>query len=466
MFMTRIDRIAALLLALGAFSQGSWASAQRETVLGPNGELYTVRAGTFGELFPGQQNVPASNPVLALDVEKPDATRTRLLVKGTEGVDVDSAPFLLYEDVSNTLFLVWEIRLGGLFPVLMLSGYKDTWLDPYAIIDYPFSLKSSPQLAVTYDTYVEDGDGTSATPATRQRNILHLFWVQESDSGNAGNTETFYSPIFLENGRFLGRSPAYRLNDLDDSPADTLAGAALPPQIIKVQRGRDQRTLVVAFGSAGRLLTLEIGALPAQWGRIADGARSHIIDFGARLYPNHLAALAAEVKAEIIRRGSPSFDPEVLRSLADQVEIYITSAAPKTPLKFIADGARSHIIDFGARLSGRGMKNSQAASSSLVEVNPSELEMAGVDSAALPSQILQMGRVSSWPAPEAGIPANAQIFVSESGERALLCWSETNRVVYRESNGAGWAAPLELRLTDSVDLKRAYEILEQRVRNR
>jgi hypothetical protein len=463
MFMTRIGRIAALALALGALSQGSWASAQRETVLGPNGELYTVRAGTFGELFPGQQNVPAANPVLALDVEKPDTTRVRLLVKGTEGTDVDSAPFLLYEDVSNTLFLVWEIRLGGVFPVLMLSGYKDSWLDPFAIIDYPFSLKSSPQLAVTYDSYVEEGDTPAAVPTTKQRTILHLFWGQESDSGNAGDTETFYSPIFLENGKFLGRSPAYRLDDLDDSHADTLAGAALPPQLIKVQRGRDQRTLMVAFGAAGRLNTLEIGALPAQWGRIADGARSHIIDFGARLYPNHLATLASEVKGEVIKRGSATFDPEVLRSLADQVEIYIANAAPKTPLKVIADGARSHIIDFGARLSGRGMKNSQAASSSLVEVNPSELEMADGDSAA-PSQILQMGRVASWPAPETG--SNAQVFVSESGERALICWADKNRVVYRESNGAGWTAPLELRLSDSVDLQRAYEILEQRVRNR
>ncbi|MES1242307.1 MAG: hypothetical protein ABUT39_11865 [Acidobacteriota bacterium] len=464
--MTRIGRIATLALALAAFSQGARASAQRETVLGPNGELYSVRAGTFGELFPGRQDVPAANSVLALDIEKPDVDRVRLLIKGTEGPDADSSPFLLYEDVSNTLFLVWEIRLGGVFPVLMLSGYKDaSWLNPFAIIDYPFALKSSPQLAVTYDSYVEDGDddgdthGTGLT--TQQRTILHLFWNQQ-DEGES--TETFYSPIFLENGRFLGRSPAYRLNDLIDPQADVLAGAGtLPPQLIQVQRGHDQRTLVVAFGSAGRLNTLEIGALPAQWGRIADGARSHIIDFGARLYPNHLATLASEVKEEIIKRGSASFDPEILRSLAEQVASYIANVAPKTPLKVIADGARSHIIDFGARLSGRGMRNSQAASSSLVEVDPSELEMADGDT-AVPSQILQMSRIGSWPAPEIG--SNAQVFISEGGERALLCWAEKNQVVYREGTAAGWTAPLEIRLSDSVDLQRAYEILEQRVRNR
>ena len=459
MFMTRIGRIAALLLAAGSISQGAWAFTEREAVLGPNGELYAVRAGTFGELFPGQQNVPPSNPVLAIDIEKADTPRVRLLVKGTEGPDLDSAPFLLYEDVSNTMFLVWETRLGGVFPVLMMSGYtgaKDSWLEPYAIIDYPFSLKSSPQLAVTYDSYAElEGD----TP--KQRTILHLLWGQESD---LGPVETYYSPIFLENGRFLGRSPAFRLNDLEDAQGDGIANSSttLPTQLIKIQRGRDQRTIVVAFGSAGRLNTLEVGALPPQLGRIADGARSHILDFGIRLYPGHLSALAQGVKAEILKRGSATFDNEILKSLADQIESYVATASPKTPLKVIADGARSHIIDFGVRLSGRGLKNSQAASSSLVEVDPSQLEMAGSES--VPSQILQMGRISSWPTPEAVNPESVQIFVSDSGERAILCWVEKNRVVYRESNGTGWTGPLELRLSDSLDLKRAFEILEQRVR--
>lgn len=456
MFMTRINRIAALLLAVGSISQGAWASAQREAVLGPNGELYTVRAGTFGELFPGQQNVAPANPVLAIDIERPDTDRVRLLVKGTEGPDFDSAPFLLYEDVSNTVFLVWEIRLGGVFPVLMMSGYKDSWLDPYAIIDNPFSLKSAPQLTVTYDSYVEDDE-----ESPKQRTILHLFWGQESDEGAV---DTYYRPVFLENGRFLGRSPAFRLADLGSFGADgiTVPAAALPTQLVKVQRN-DERSILVAFGSAGRLNTLEIGALPAQLGRVADGARSHIIDFGVRLYPGHLSTLAAGVKAEIIKRGSPTFDSELLKSLAEQIESYVANASPKTPLKVIADGARSHIIDFGARLSDRGMKTSQAASSSLIEIDPSELDMA--DGEVAPSQILRMGRIASWPLPE-GAPDDAQLFVSESGQRALICWADKNRVLYRESTAAGWTAPLEIRLSDSIDLQRAFDILEHRVRNR
>jgi hypothetical protein len=460
-YMKRILRIAALLVAFGFTGHGLWASAQREAVLGANGELFTVKSGTYGELFPGQKNIEASNPVLALDIEKPDATKTRLLVKGTEGTDVDSAPFLLYEEASSTLFLVWEIRLGGVFPVLMLSGYKDSWLDPYAIIDYPFALKTSPQLAVTHDTYREDGSSAEATPVTKHRTILHLLWSQEGDDGAVG---TYYTPIFLENGRFLGRSPSYNLDSFGTAET-AFAGQAttLAAQLTKVQRGRDERTVMVAFASAGRLLTLEIGALPPQLGRIADGARSHIIDFGARLYPSGLSSLAAEARAEVIRLGASSFDPEVLQSLANQIQTYVATASPKTPLKLIADGARSHIIDFGARLSGRGMRNTQAASSSLVEVDPSALEMADGEGSSLPSQILQMGRISSWPAPETGM--NAQIFVSENGERTIICWAEAKRVVYRESNESGWTGPLELRLSDNVSLTRAYEILEQRVRN-
>jgi hypothetical protein len=458
--MRRILRIAAILVAFGFISHGLRASAQREAVLGANGELFTVKSGTYGELFPGQKGIAPSNPVLALDIQKPDATQTRLLVKGTEGADIDSAPFLLYEEASNTLFLVWEIRLGGVFPVLMLSGYKDTWLDPYAIIDYPFALKTSPQLAVTHDVYREEDESGAATPVTRHRTILHLLWAQESDGGDV---ETYYTPIFLEDGKFLGRSPSYKL-DAFGSPDDTLAASstAVAAQLTKVQRGRDERTVMVAFASGGRLITLEIGALPPQLGRIADGARSHILDFGAK-HPGHLSSLAQATSAEVIRLGASSFDPEVLQSLADQIQSYIANSSPSSPLKVIADGARSHIIDFGAKLSGRGLRTAASTASDIFEVQPSQLEMAGTE-ASLPSQILEIRQVSSWPAPEAG-DTNSRLFVSESGDRALFCWVAGNRVVYREIKDSGWTGLLEIGLSNTLDLARAYEILDQRVRS-
>ncbi|HEX3128553.1 MAG TPA: hypothetical protein VH394_14575, partial [Thermoanaerobaculia bacterium] len=386
--MRGIVRIAAILVAFGLLSHGARAS-QREAVLGANGELYTVRAGTYGELFPGQMNVPASNQVLALDIEKPDTDRIRLVVRGTEGPDVDSTPFLLYEEASNTLYLVWEMRLGGVFPILMLTGYKDSWIAPYTIIDYPFSLKTSPQLAVTHDSYQEEAETEGEPPVTRQVTVLHLAWAQE---GEAGGVETFYTPVFLENGHFLGRSPSYRLDDFGPpdaalSLADTAGTAGTTTTIpqLTLQRGRDEQTVVAAFASGGRLMTLEIGALQPQLGRIADGARSHIIDWGAKLTPSRLPSLAKEVKAEIIRLGRSSFDPTVLEALATQVESYVAAEIPKSSIKVIADGARSHIIDWGARLTGRGMRNAQSASvTDIFEVNPIELD-AGADS-GLPSQ--------------------------------------------------------------------------------
>jgi hypothetical protein len=462
--MRRIGLIAIVLLLALIPGAGARAATQRDAVLGADGELYTVKAGVYGELFPGGKQLPASSSVLALDIVKPDATRTRLLVKGTEAADADESPFLLYEEASRTLFLVWETRLGGVFPILMLSGYDGSWMDPFPIIDYPFSIKASPQLAVTHDSYQEEN---AAGAVTRHRTVLHLVWGQEADSGDV---ETYYTPLFFENGALIGRSPSYRLNDFESADANALSapGATLSEHIARIQRGRDDRTVVVAFsagggGNGGRLTTLEIGALPPQLGRIADGARAHIIDLGARLFPGNLQALAASTRTEVIRLGT-SFDPEVLKSLADQVEAYIVDkgSSSSATLKVIADGARAHIIDLGAKLTGRGLRNVQSASTSnIVEVKPADL---GSGNADIPSQLLQFREVASRVVPEAD-KSEVKVFFSETGEHVLLAWASGNRILYRESADTGWKDLLEIRLSDSLDEARAYEILDQRVRN-
>lgn len=461
--MRRIALTLIGFVGLGLIGSAVWASPRREMVVGSAGEIYTAKAGLYGQLFPGGTETLAENAVLALEVTRPDGTLQRLLVDGTAGPDVERLPFLLYEESSKTLFLVWETRVSAIHPILMLAGYDGGWIEPFEIIGNPFSLKSTPQLAVIHDTHEEQGtDG----PVTRHRTILQLFWGEEA---GGGLVDTLYTPIFLENGRFISRSPIYRLNDFEAEGAERVAvPAALGPNL-RVQHGRDERTVVVAFVSmaTGRLNTLEIDALPMQLSLLADGARAHIIDLGAKLYPGKLKSLAEEARAHIIDLGR-SFHPEVSGSLAAQAQTYINSSSPTTPLKVIADGARAHIIDLGAKLSGRGrgLKTASSASTAsvILEVEPSDLQ-ATADASPFSPQLLQVQMISARPAPAVG-KGEISMFVSETGRDVLLAWIDGTRVLYVETQEAGWSEVREIRLNADLDSVRTLQMLEQRILNR
>ncbi|HWN41440.1 MAG TPA: hypothetical protein VNW71_04430 [Thermoanaerobaculia bacterium] len=458
--MKRITLTLAGFVALGLIASAVWAAPQREMVVGSEGEIYAVRTGIYGELFPGGKETAATDPVLALDVTRPDGTSERLLVNGTGGPEVESLPFLLFEESSKALFLVWEARVSLIHPILMLSGYNGDWIEPFEILSNPFSMKSSPQFAVTQDTYQEQGP---EGPVSRHRTTFHMVWGEETENDLI---ETFYTPIFLENGRFVGRSPIYKLNDIEPKSPENRPVASALAQNIRVQRGRDERTVVVAFVSpaSGRLNTLEIDALPMQLSLLADGARAHIIDLGARLYPGKLKNLAEEARAHIIDLGR-SFHPVVSNSLAAQAQTYISGSSPSRPLKSIADGARAHIIDLGAKLSGRGLKNAAGAatSSSIIEV-PTNSLLANADASFSP-QLLQIQMISARPIPEVG-EGSIKMFVSEKGQDVLLAWINEQRVLYVETLEAGWSDVREIRLTEDLDSARALKMLEQRVLNR
>jgi hypothetical protein len=456
--------LAALLIG-GLISSSAWAASQRgESVLGAEGELYTVRTGTYGQLFPGGKQTQLTNAVLALEVTKPDGTEERLLVNGTTGPEAERLPFLRFEEASKTLFLVWESRVNLVHPILMLSGYNNgSWIEPFEIIGNPFAPKTSPQFAVTQDTYEEQGPNG---PLTRHRTTIHLAWGEEIAGGLIS---TFYTPVFLENGTFVGRSPVYRLNDLElpEAPGETATPQLA--QVLRVQRGRDERTVVVAFTSLtnGRINTLEIDALPAQLSLLADGARAHIIDLGAKLYPGKMQSLAEEARAHIIDLGR-SFQPVISGALASQAQAYIliNGSSPGSDLKAIADGARAHIIDLGAKLSGRGLKTaaSELAPPAIVEVQPLSLT-ATPDALPFSPQFLEVQLVSSRVAPEVG-RGDVRMFMSESGQEVLLAWIDGQRVLYVETSGQGWSETREVRITPSFDSTDAFEVLERRVLNR
>jgi hypothetical protein len=383
----------------------------------------------------------------------------RVLVPGTGGTEVENSPSLIFEDTSETLFLVWESRLNGIFPVLMLGGLDaGQWLQPVQVNGNPMSDKTSPQIAVTHDSYQ-----MAASQEIQQRTVIHLLWGEEN---GAGAYETFYAPVILANGSFIGKTPIYRLNDFDTARVSV----GLPPvgsallHALRIQPGRDGQTVVAAFVSPAtqRVVSLEIDVLPAQLGMLADDARAHIVDIGRRLsFPAKLQQIADAARAHIVDIGR-AFQPEIAASLANQVRDQILASGGMPSLSLVADAARAHIIDIGAKLSGRGLRSLNAESTTLETA-----EIAAESSSAAPAltNLIQFRLASNRLAPQVG-QGTISLFASGTGEDVLVAWAQAERVLYVTSKGNDWNAVREIRLTDSVDLQRAYSILAQRLSSR
>jgi hypothetical protein len=428
-------------------------------VLGTGGQLFAVKAGEYGGLFPGGRATDATNTVLAVDVVRADAAVERLLVPGTEGSEVERLPSLVFEEASGTVFLVWESRINVIHPVLMLSGLDPDgkWFEPVEVVGNAFANKTSPQLAITRD--VSSWTTNEGDTITRYRTVLHLLWGEEDGTGLY---ETFYTPIVFDNGVLNGRNPIYELGSFDPAKGEATSFALSPElvRVAKIQAGRDERTVVVAFTSqlTRRLVTLEIDWLPVELASLADGLRSQIIDTGVKVsYPANRAALATKARAGILANGA-AFHPEILRALADRIYAAVLSDSGSN-LVALADGLRSQIIDTGAKLSGRGLRRLSSTAPPAGGI----AEIPAGESETHTSHLIEFRLASSRPAPAVGA-GPVTLFVSENGEDTMIAWNEIGRLLYRESRGDGWSEVLELRLNETFDLARALDVLQRRVR--
>lgn len=473
---SRNSSILAWSLGFGLMACAASAAVHREAALGAEGELYQVRAGSYGSLFPngtGARTFPtASTPVLALEISRPGAAVQRLLVPGTDNPDVESSPSLVVEESSQAIFLVWEIRINSIHSILKVSSFDgEHWSEPIEVSRNPSSLKTAPQLAITRDAY--STVSPQGEPVARQRTILHLIWAEEQGGNDVYKAR--YTPLVVEKGLQLGRSPVYDLNVYQNTGAFEVVAAGAPSGLIRtpvIQSGRDGRTVVVAFADAEthRLTTVEIDSLPAELSRLADGARAQIVDLGARhSYPANRAAMAAQVRTGIVQIGG-AFHPEVVQSIAERIhDLVVDSAAKGRNLVSLAEEARAQIVDLGAKLSGRGLRHQQNSSTSAIvseivestfepEANPE----AGTEESRA-SHLIQFRLASSRPLPQLGA-GDIRVFVSENGEQLILAWVQGDRVKYRSSQGEGWTDIRELVLSENLTQQKAFDILEQRVR--
>jgi hypothetical protein len=451
-----------LLSGAGLLALPAMATAL-EAVLGNDGELYLVKAGAYSVLFPDKNETDANNSVLALEITRPGEPPQRTLVPGTKDRDIESSPGIIFEADSGTVFLVWESRSSSL-SVLRLSSFDGTdWAPAIEVAGNSYSAKASPQLATTRDSYQEtDADGQ---PILKHRNVLHLTWSEETAPSFY---EAFYTPIILDEGTFIGRNPILRLNSFDKS--DDQPSMPVSVELVRSPRpqaGHDGRTIMVSFASAvsGRLISLEVDILPVQLRQLADKARAYIIDLGVQQKPD-LPTLATKARTFILDSAG-DFQPEVALSMADLLHSYILGqGAPALTgnLTGIAEKARAYIIDLGAKFSGRVLKPVAGEAKSSAQILQIVPQMSTMPENP-PVHLLQVRTASSRPAPAIG-SGPVQIFVSETGASSLISWLVANRIYYRETVGPGWSEIREVKLNESFNLDKAYEVLNQRVQNR
>lgn len=456
-------RALALVALLGVPCFQTSGEAARDAALTPAGQVFLARSGACRDLLATCAGGSEGNSLLTLEVVTPGEPSRTILVPGTEGAEAEGQPAIVFEDVSDSLFLIWESTVPSNSSSLNLVRYKDSQWSPIVEVSgdvHP--LKGPPQVVLTRGEY--HLGGTEETPLTRHvRSVLHVVWWEQGP----GPEEVYYTPVILADGEYLGRNLVHNLTALDHSqPPEPLL--SLPPELHRapaIQPGRDEHSVVIGFTNpvSQHFVTFELRVVAGELSNLADLAqlemiaqgnlyqdgqltqfaeriRSHIIEVGQRLHSFALATLADEARASIINQG-PDHDGDVL---------------------FLSERIRSHIIEVGSRLHASGGIVSDPLASTATLVIPTRKQPeAGEEWGAGHDVCVQ--QIDSRLAPEVGA-GPVTFYLAPTGRRALASWQTAGGIYYRESVENGWSETRRITLDGAIDAIRAEQILRQRVR--
>lgn len=414
------------------------------------------RVATYGFLFPKGNTYPLDNVVLALEVSRSGASGDRILVPGTEGKETESSPFLVFEETSDSLYLLWTSQVSGVNQ-LMLRSYRDgSFGPPIQVAAGSFGTSmGAPQAVVTRDEFSVPSD--EGGTAIVHRTVLHLIWWEELTTGN----QIRYAPITLIEGVYTGWHSVYALNDFDQSPDDSAAAAEILPQLYRsprIQTGRTDHSVVVSFGNErnGRLAVLDLSVLPGEIGFIGGKIRAHIIDIG-RKKPS-AQVIADKIRAHIIDIGR--LNPRVVRYLGTEVYNHILTVAPRYEetgdYEWLADEVSTYAILSATSVLENGRLGEPTNA-------PEILRLAAPDDAGVDATLLQVRQVFTGMAPRTAA-APTMIFASKDGKKTLVAWDATNQIRYKESSTEGWGETLAVPLSAELTREQAYEFLQQRIR--
>lgn len=434
-----------------------------QTALGRDGELYRLRILTSAEAFGSVAESTAADPVLAVEVLRQGEEPDLAVVPGTEGAEIESSAHLAYEESSGTLFVTWERRTNSIHSQILLSSYRaGEWSELIAVSDQRFSLKSSPRIAISRESFagaaMEAADGE---PRQVQRTTLHVVWFEERGGGSA----VVYTPIILIDGRYVGSHTRLTLSELfpRESSAEQVSVASILPTM---RPTRDGRSVAIGFvdPDSGEMIVSRISLLSGELTAISEEARAHIIDIGARYdsrKADDLQRMSDEARAHIIDIGA-HMDRRLVRFVADEARAHIIdigaryNSRDQQDRQRLADESRAHIIDIGFRLDARGVPNAKESRSLLLDMRGGSGDVLGV---------IRAEEGGPRPLPELATDS-ADLHLSGGGDHALVAWREGNQLRYRETTEAGWGEVRSLKLDQQLTIEKAEEILRRHLDNR
>jgi len=453
------------LLALVVGALAGTVSAD-QTALGRDGALYQLSTMTSGEAIGDVADSTADDPLLAISVTRSESDVEILVVPGTEGPELEQSAFLAYEESSGTLFVTWERRTNSIHSQIFLSSHRDSqWSDPIPVSDQRMSLKSSPRIAITRETFANAADGSldpqNAGPHRVQRTTLHVVWFEDRGDGPA----VVYAPILLLDGMYVGTHARLTLSEIFSGESLGTGGGA-PPFMPTIRTTADRRSVAVGFvdPDSGQLVTSRIALLSGELSAISDEARAHILDVGARYdsrRSDDLQRLADEARAHILDVGN-RMDRTLVRFVADEARAHILDVGSRydsrnqQDLERLAGEARAHILDVGFRLDARGVPRQAEARAVMVDLASTTTKVLGV---------IRIEEVGPRPLPEIAIESS-DLHLSGSGDHALISWSEGNQLRYRETTEGGWGEVRSLKLSPQLSVEKAEEILRAHLDNR
>lgn len=455
LFHAIVLSIATLLLAGNVYSQ-----EPTPTVLGNDGALYRLQSTTYGEIFGDANGAASGDPVLAVEISRGGQGQDLLLVPETGGPETEDAAFLAYDGMSDTVYLTWERRTNYVHSEILLASLRDgEWSEVIRLSDRRFSLKSSPKVTITRDSYVPPGAAGTDDPSMIQRTVLHAIWYEDRSEG----AEVVYAPILVQDGAYVGHHLRIDLSTLFSDEDSLSAPVTNLHNVAPVIRALGQGHFVVAGfvrPESDELSTVRIEVLPGQLSALGGLLRSHILDVGAQHdtgAPEDVQRLADALRSHILDVGART-NPEIVRHIANDLRSHILDVGHRYELdkdeevRRLAGDLRSHILDVGFRLQGAG-EGTQPEDRSVTFDHVGAGAEPSVDTAVFRAE---KGLALDLPEVDA---EELTLHLSGKGHRAALSWNDDQVLRYQETLAEGWSEAHTLPLGADLDVERARAIL-------
>jgi len=230
-FTHRLTHLPILLGAVFLFVAAvATAGTNRTELLDRNGNLYQIRATTYGAIDATGTAAAVDTPVLSLDVVRPDGSIDHQIVPDSLGWKDDTEGRLFLDPGTGNVYVLWIAKGDGSDEVRVAS-YHDHggWLQSLQVSSGDSAARTGLDTLYQAVTAPTDVNNFGTTP----RNVIHAVWW-ESPGGAR------YAPILLRvDGTIdVGSLATYAptANAGDESTAscwDTIPGAALSPTVTR-----------------------------------------------------------------------------------------------------------------------------------------------------------------------------------------------------------------------------------------